>query len=224
MDYTDLEKKIGYEFKNKKLLENALTHTSYSNEHKEYQSYERLEFLGDAVLELTISEYLYSNYPNLPEGEMTRIRASVVCEESLYKVSKEIEDEKYLLLGKCEANTAGRNRQAILADSIEAILGAIYLDSNFDEAKKFILTYLKQEVEASIKGIGIKDYKTLLQEELQKNGEVEIKYEIIAETGPAHDRTFEAKVSLNGNELGKGLRQEQKRSRNDGCKICSTKK
>jgi len=218
MNLENLEKIIGYKFKNIKLLENALSHTSYANEHKNTLSNERLEFLGDAVLELTISEYLFISYPKLPEGEMTRIRASVVCEESLFKVAKSNKINEYLLLGKCEETTGGRQRQALLADSVEAIIGAIYLDSNFENAKEFILKNLKIEVEAAIKGLGIKDYKTLLQEQLQKNGEVEIKYEIIAEDGPAHDKTFTAIVNLNGKKLGEGKRQKQKRSRKYGRK------
>lgn len=208
MNLKNLENNIEYKFNNIKLLENALTHTSFANEHKNILSNERLEFLGDAVLELTISEYLFINFSNLPEGVMTRTRASVVCEESLFKVAKRNNINEYLLLGKCEETTGGRQRQALLADSVEAIIGAIYLDSNFENAKKFILKNLKQEVESSIKGTGIKDYKTLLQEELQKNGEVEIKYEIIAEEGPAHDKTFTAMVTLNGKKLGEGKRKK----------------
>ena len=192
-----LEENIGYTFKNKELLKKALTHTSYAYEHN-LESNEKLEFLGDAILEVTISKYLYKNYPNLREGEMTKVRASVVCEKSLYEIAKKHNFSEFLNLGKSEIANHGKERPAILADSVEAVIAAIYLDSSMENAEKFILNNLKQSVEIASKHVGMKDYKTVLQEKLQTGGTVNIEYITIEEKGPDHDKSFTVELKVNG--------------------------
>lgn len=198
-----LEEKIGYTFTNKQLLNKALTHTSYAYEHK-VESNEKLEFLGDSILEFISSMYLFENYPNLKEGEMTKVRATVVCENSLYKIAKKLNFSDFLNLGKSEKMSAEEVRPAILADSVEAVIAAIYLDGGLEEAKKFIIENLKEEIKVASKNVGQKDYKTVLQEKLQEHGEVKIVYTIIKETGPDHDKTFEAQVECNNKKLATG--------------------
>ena len=209
MTIEKLEKNIGYTFKNKELLKTALTHTSYANEHAA-QSNEKLEFLGDSILEFVSSEYMYNKYTNLKEGEMTKVRATVVCEKSLYKIAKLHNFSDFLYLGKSEVITGGSKRPAILADSVEAVIAAMFIDGGLEPAKKFIIENLKDEIEIATKHVGEKDYKTVLQEELQKNGEVKIEYKIINESGPDHDKTFEAEVSLNGKVLATGVGKSKK--------------
>ena len=209
MNIEKLEKNIGYTFKNKDLLKTALTHTSYANEHAA-QSNEKLEFLGDSILEFVSSEYMYNKYTNLKEGEMTKVRATVVCEKSLYKIAKLHNFSDFLYLGKSEVITGGNKRPAILADSVEAVIAAMFIDGGLEPAKKFIIENLKDEIEIATKHVGEKDYKTVLQEELQKNGEVKIEYKIINESGPDHDKTFEAEVSLNGKVLATGVGKSKK--------------
>ena len=209
MNIEKLEKNIGYTFKNKDLLKTALTHTSYANEHAA-QSNEKLEFLGDSILEFVSSEYMYNKYTNLKEGEMTKVRATVVCEKSLYKIAKLHNFSDFLYLGKSEVITGGSKRPAILADSVEAVIAAMFIDGGLEPAKKFIIENLKDEIEIATKHVGEKDYKTVLQEELQKNGEVKIEYKIINESGPDHDKTFEAEVSLNGKVLATGVGKSKK--------------
>jgi ribonuclease-3 len=200
MELEQLEKSIGYHFKNKELLKNALTHTSYANENN-IKSNEKLEFLGDSILEFISSKYIYNNYPNLKEGEMTKVRADVVCEKSLYKVAQKHNFSDFLYVGKSQAISNGNKRPAILADSVEAIIAAIYFDSGLDNAEKFIVDNLRDYIKIASQNVGMKDYKTVLQEKLQVHGDVNIHYEIINETGPDHDKIFTAKVSLNGKEL-----------------------
>lgn len=206
----NLEKNIGYTFNNKGLLKNALTHTSYAYENH-IQSNEKLEFLGDSILEFISSKYIYNNYPKLKEGEMTKVRATVVCEESLYKIADKHNFSDFLYVGKSERMHQGNRKIAIMADSVEAVIAAIYFDSGLEEAEKFIVNNLKEEIEIATKNVGIKDHKTVLQEKLQVNGNVNIKYEIINETGPDHDKTFTAEVKLNGKVLavGKGKTKKQ---------------
>ena len=206
---TKLEQNIKYTFKDKKLLQNALTHTSYAYEHG-IQSNEKLEFLGDSILEFVSSEYMYNKYTNLKEGEMTKVRATVVCEKSLYKIATMHNFSDYLYLGKSELMTGGKKRPAILADSVEAVIAAMFIDGGLEPAKKFIIENLKDEIEIATKHVGEKDYKTVLQEKLQKNGDVKIEYKIIKETGPDHDKTFEAQVSLNGKKLATGVGKSKK--------------
>ena len=198
-----LENDIGYQFKNIKLLEKALTHTSYAYE-KKVESNEKLEFLGDSILEFVSSEYIYENYSNLKEGEMTKVRASVVCEKSLYSIAKKHNFSDFLNLGKSEKVSQSEVRPAIMADSVEAVIAAIFLDGGIEPAKKFILSNLSESIEVSTKHIGQKDYKTVLQEILQKNGNAKIEYKIIKESGPDHDKTFFAEVKCNGKILAGG--------------------
>lgn len=209
MDIEKLEKNIGYTFNNKQLLKTALTHTSYAYEHN-VSSNEKLEFLGDSILEFVSSEYMYNKYTNLKEGEMTKVRATVVCEKSLYKVAILHNFSDFLYLGKSEIMTGGNKRPAILADSVEAVIAAMYIDGGLEPAKKFIIENLKDEIEVATKHVGQKDYKTVLQEELQKNGDVKIEYKIIKESGPDHNKTFQAEVSLNGKKLATGVGKSKK--------------
>lgn len=204
-----LEKEIGYTFKNKELLKKALTHTSYANENN-IESNEKLEFLGDSILEFISSKYLYETYPKLSEGEMTKVRATVVCEKSLYRVAKLHNFSDFLYLGKSQQKSGGSERPAILADSVEALIAAIYLDGGIEEASKFIIKNLKNAIAEATEHVGDKDYKTVLQEKLQANGEVKIEYELIREFGPDHDKTFEVKVKCNGKELAEGKGKSKK--------------
>lgn len=209
MNISNLEKNIGYKFKNIELLKKALTHTSYAYE-QGVESNEKLEFLGDSILEFVSSEYMYNRYTKLKEGEMTKVRATVVCEKSLHKIAKVHNFSDFLYLGKSEKMTNGNKRPAILADSVEAVIAAMYIDGGLEVAKKFIIENLKDEIETATKHVGEKDYKTVLQEELQKNGDVKIEYKIIKESGPDHDKTFEAQVSLNGEILAQGKGKSKK--------------
>lgn len=209
MNIEQMEKNIGYKFKNKELVQKALTHTSYAYEHG-VESNEKLEFLGDSILEFVSSEYMYNKYTNLKEGEMTKVRATVVCEDSLYKIATKHDFSDFLNLGKSEIKSGGNKRPAILADSVEAVIAAIYLDGGLEPAKKFIIENLKEEIELATKHVGQKDYKTVLQEDLQKNGDVKIEYKIIKEKGPDHDKTFEAQVALNGKKLATGIGKSKK--------------
>ena len=205
-----LEKSIGYTFKNKNLLKNALTHTSYAYEHH-IESNEKLEFLGDSILEFLSSKYIYSHYPNLKEGEMTKVRAEVVCEDSLYIVAQKHHFSDFLYLGKSEAVSNGRTKPAILADSVEAVIAAIYFDSGLEEAEKFIITNLADAIEVSSRNVGMKDHKTVLQEKLQEHGTVHINYEVIKTSGPDHDKTFTVEVYCDGKALaiGEGKTKKQ---------------
>lgn len=211
MNFNKLEENIGYTFKNKELLKNALTHTSYAYENN-VQSNEKLEFLGDSILEFLSSKYLYGKYKKLKEGEMTKVRATVVCEDSLYKIALKHNFSDFLYLGKSESSNNAHLSKAILADSVEALIAAIYLDSGLDCAEKFIIENLKEPIEIATKNVGNKDYKTVLQEKLQIHGNVEIKYYITKESGPDHDKEFESKVECNGNVLGKGKGKTKKES------------
>ena len=204
-----LEENIGYKFNNKELLKKALTHTSYAYEHG-VESNEKLEFLGDSILEFVTSDYLFNNYKNLREGEMTKVRATVVCEKSLYKVAQKHNFSDFLYLGKSEEKSGGASKPAILADSVEAVIAAIYMDGGLEYAKKFIIENLKDEIKIASEHVGQKDYKTVLQEKLQENGEVKIKYNIIREIGPEHDKTFEAEVECNGHILATGIGKSKK--------------
>ncbi|MBE5805922.1 MAG: ribonuclease III [Clostridiales bacterium] len=209
MEFIELEKSIGYIFKNKELLKKALTHTSYANENN-IESNEKMEFLGDSILEFVSSKYIYNKYNFLKEGEMTKVRADVVCEKSLYKIANKHNFSDFLYLGKSQLKSKVEVRPAILADSVEALIAAIYFDSNLDNAEEFIIKNLKDEIEIASKNVGMKDYKTVLQEKLQINGDVCIKYDIIEEKGPDHDKTFVAEVSCNGKTLARGEGKNKK--------------
>ncbi len=204
-----LEESIGYKFKNLNLLKTALTHTSYAYENK-VKSYERLEYLGDSILEFISSKYLFQNFEKLTEGEMTKVRAYAVCEDSLYKIALKHNFSDFLYLGKSE-KSAHTDKKAILADSVEAVIAAMYLDSNKIEiVQNFILENIKDNIEFASKHIGTKDYKTVLQEKLQVHGEVKILYNIIKEEGPDHDKTFTAEVECDGKKLAIGKGRSKK--------------
>ena len=217
MELKEIEKSIGYIFRNKELLKKALTHTSYAYENK-VDSNEKLEFLGDSILEFVSSKYLYQKYPELKEGEMTKVRATVVCEKSLYKIAKMHNFSDFLYLGKSEKRTGGNQRPAILADSVEAVIAAIYLDGGIEKADEFIVDNLKEEIEIATKHVGDKDYKTVLQEKLQIHGDVKIEYIIIKEYGPDHDKTFEAEVKYNGKILAEGKGKSKKEAQMQAAK------
>lgn len=202
---TDLQNKIGYQFKNPALLNEALTHSSYANEHKsQHIKYnERLEFLGDSVLSIVVSDYIYKNCPELPEGELTKLRASLVCEKSLYEFAKKIDLGKCLILGKGERNNGGADRPSILSDAFEALIAAIYIDGGIEPASKHILNFVIPAIKNSKKK-KINDYKTTLQEIIQKNPGEKLEYVLVKESGPDHNKHFVVEVHLNSNVIGKG--------------------
>jgi len=204
-----LEEKLGYTFENSALLENALTHSSCANESRgKLLSNERLEFLGDSILGMVVADHLYRNHPELPEGELTRTRAALVCEESLVEVARELNLGEYLRLGKGEEAGGGRQRPSIQADAVEAVLAAIYLDGGIGSARKMIQKYiLSREIEGITKP---RDYKTALQELVQReNGQV-LCYCLVGESGPDHNKRFFVEVQLNGTSVGKGEGRSKK--------------
>ena len=199
----EFQKVIGYEFKMPGLLEQALTHSSYANEKhmKKLSDNERLEFLGDAVLEIVSSEYLYLNYPDLTEGDLTKMRASLVCEPTLAFCTKGMNLGEYLMLGKGENMTGGRNRKSILSDALEAVIGAIYLDGGFTNAKEFILKFILTDIEHKQL---FYDSKTILQEVVQAQYKDELNYRLVAEEGPDHDKRFVIEARIGEEFIGKG--------------------
>ena len=199
----ELQERIGYRFKNKNLLRQALTHSSYANEKhmSKLSDNERLEFLGDAVLEIVSSEFLFQNYPKMPEGDLTKLRASIVCEPTLALCTKEMDLGKYLFLGKGEDMTGGRKRKSILSDALEALIGSIYLDGGFASAKEFILRFILTDIEHKQL---FYDSKTILQEIVQAEFKEELSYRIIAETGPDHDKLFEVEALIGAQVIGTG--------------------
>ena len=205
MDLASCEKNIGYTFKNKGLLKEALTHTSYAYENR-VKSNERLEYLGDSILEFVISEYLFSKYTKLSEGEMTKVRANVVCEDSLYEIAVRHNFSDFLYLGKSEKHSQN-SKKAIMADSIEAVIAAIYLDSN-----------LENTIQIASRNVGMKDYKTVLQEKLQIHGEVKIQYNVLKEEGPDHDKTFVVEVSCDDKILAEGKGKNKKNAEMEAAK------
>ena len=205
-----LEEKIGYSFKDKKLLQTALTHSSYANEkHDRSLSYERLEFLGDSILGLVTAEFLYSHEPALPEGRMTRLRAELVCEGSLKKVAEELGIGEYMRLGKGEERSGGRGRASILADMVESVIAAIYLDSGMDAARSFVVDRLLKNADLGEQH-KIADYKTELQELVQRKSDSHISYELTGESGPDHNKTFSFCVYINGVAAGQGSGRSKK--------------
>ena len=199
----ELQERIGYRFKNKNLLRQALTHSSYANEKhmSKLSDNERLEFLGDAVLEIVSSEFLFQNYPKMPEGDLTKLRASIVCEPTLALCTKEMDLGKYLFLGKGEDMTGGRKRKSILSDALEALIGSIYLDGGFASAKEFILRFILTDIEHKQL---FYDSKTILQEIVQAEFKEELSYRIIAETAPDHDKLFEVEALIGEQVIGTG--------------------
>lgn len=217
--------RLDVRFSNLSLLHQALVHTSFANEAKSANitHNERLEFLGDAILELCVSEHLFRTFPNMPEGELTKARARIVCEPTLAQHANRLAIGEYLLLGRGEAISGGRERISILADAFEAIIGAIYLDGGYQIACKFILAELYNEFELIESGDYVNDYKTLLQEVLQRNGECKIAYEVIAEWGPDHNKTFETSVIANNELLGTGVGKNKKEAEQNAAKVALAK-
>ena len=217
------EKIIDYKFKNKEYLLEALTHSSYSNENKKYNFNERLEFLGDSVLSIVVSDYLFNNEKELPEGELTKLRASIVCEESLSEVANKINLGEYMLLGKGEEATGGRERISILADAFEAVIAAIYQDGTIEDAKKFILANMEYLISDARRGKIFRDYKTHLQEILQGKGENNIWYKLVDEKGPDHNKRFVMEVGINEEVLGLGEGKSKKEAEQSAAKFALDK-
>lgn len=204
----ELEKKIGYEFSNRKLLGQAVTHSSFSNEQKinKLKNYERLEFLGDAVLELLSSQFFFETYPDMSEGEMTRLRSSMVCEPALAFCARDLDLGSYILLGKGEEATGGRKRDSIISDVMEAVIGAIYLDGGLSEADKFVRKFILSDLENKQL---FYDSKTLLQEQVQKEGK-NLTYELVSESGPDHEKVFVVEAKIDGKTVGRGRGRNKK--------------
>ena len=214
----NLEENLKYIFKDKNLLKNALAHSSYANEKRgKITSNERLEFLGDSVLSIVVSEYIYRHFPTLPEGKLTKIRAALVCEKTLCQFSKELEIGKYLLLGKGEKQSGGDSRPSILADAFEAVLAAMYLDGGMEVAKKHVLRFIREEL-SHFEHENFKDYKTELQEIIQQNPEEQLTYVLTKESGPDHDKTFTVEVHLNRNVIGEGVGHSKKSAEQSAAK------
>ena len=209
----DLEHKLNYYFNDRNLLKNALLHKSLGNERKEYknQNNERLELLGDAVLDLIVAEYLYKNYKNASEGTIAKLKAMIVSEPILAKISRQIGVGKFLMLSRGEVMSGGRNRESIFADSFEAILGAVYIDSNLDDARVFALSHIKQYIDHIEENEDILDFKSILQEYVQKEFRTVPTYELIAERGPDHMKEFEIQVIV-GNYKEKAVARNKKKA------------
>lgn len=209
----ETENALHYQFSKLGLLSEALSHSSYANENKKTRkSNERLEFLGDSVLSLVVAQYLFEHFKHLPEGELTKIRASLVCEKSLFAFAQQIDLGEFLLLGKGEEQTGGRERPSILADAFEAVIGAIYLDGGLQAAKNHILAFLPKDDESIKSAITFNDYKTILQEIIQKNPEEKVEYRLSSQTGPDHDKAFSVQVCLNSNIIGTGSGRSKKQA------------
>lgn len=208
----DLETAIGYRFRNITLLQNALTHSSYANErwHNSLMSNERLEFLGDSILGMVVAEYLFRTFPDRPEGELTRMRADMVCEKTLARVAAHIELGRHLMLGNGEEQGGGRSRDSILADAVESVIAASFLDGGMDAARRFIQKFVL--VEVPVKQLHNADYKTALQELVQQKKNQTLSYALVGESGPDHDKRFEVEVSLNGRVIGTGTGSSKKRA------------
>lgn len=208
----ELQQKLGYTFHDERLLREALTHSSYANEHKNQGvgCNERLEFLGDSVLSLMVSEHIYHEFKKLPEGDLTKIRAAVVCEQACCAIAKQLGLGRYMLLGKGEEATHGRERTSILADAFEAVIAAIYLDGGFECVKNIILPRLMDSIHKAVRGKINQDYKTMLQEIVQQNKEEVLRYVLVREEGPDHDKRFFVEVHLNSNVIGQGSGKSKK--------------
>lgn len=220
MNEHDFQKIIQYDFKNVNLLKNALTHSSFINEGKSSQTgnNERLEFLGDAILDAVISEYLYKRLDNVEEGELTKLRAVIVCERSLAAFGSGISIGSYLRLGKGEENSGGRMRSSIIADALEAVIGAVYLDSGWNVVQDFVIRIFSELIEDAVSGKLHMDYKTEIQEKLQAQGETDISYVIEREEGPDHDKTFYANLIFQGSVIGSGSGRSKKEAEQQAAK------
>ena len=200
----EVEENLGVYFNNLTLLKTALSHSSFGNQFKDAEYNERLEFLGDAVLQLCITEYLFNNFKNKTEGELTKIRSLIVCENSLYEIAKKLRLGEYIRMSKGEELTGGRERISIQADSVEAVIAAVYLDKGIGFVRDFILLHFEEIIKKAINNEIVLDFKTKLQEFLQKDGEVEIHYELTKYEGPPHRRKFFTNVSIDGKVMGEG--------------------
>ncbi len=220
---TDLEKKLDYRFRDQSLLHTALTHSSYANENRSLGAVcnERLEFLGDSVLGVLVAGRLYHRQPEMPEGEMTRLRADLVCEQSLAAVAEELRLGEALRLGRGEEHTGGRKRPSILADAVEAVLAAIWLDGGFDEAQRFVDRFVLSRADVGKKNVG--DYKTQLQELVQRRSNQSIQYVLAEESGPDHNKRFTFEVRINGESAGRGSGRTKKEAEQmAACKALET--
>ena len=214
----ELEAAIGYRFKNITLLQNALAHSSYANErwHNSLKSNERLEFLGDSILGMVVAEYLYRNFSDRPEGDLTRMRADMVCERSLAQVAERIDLGKHLLLGNGEEAGGGRQRDSILADAVESVIAACFIDGGMEAARHFINTFVLTNVPVQkLKNV---DYKTALQELVQQKKNQVLCYQLVGESGPDHDKVFTAQVLLNDQVIGEGVGSSKKRAEQDAAR------
>ena len=220
MNLEQFEANIGYKFNNRNLLKKSLTHTSYAYENK-VDSNEKLEYLGDSILEFVVSNFLYNNYTNLSEGEMTKVRANVVCEKSLFVIAKRHNFSDFLYLGKSE-RASKNSKEAIMSDAVEALIAAIYLDSSLENAEKFIIDNLREYIDESTKHVGDKDYKTVLQEKLQVHGDVSIKYNVLKELGPDHEKVFIVEVVCDNKKLAEGMGKNKKQAEMDAAKNALT--
>ncbi len=216
---SDLEKAIGYRFRNISLLQNALAHSSYANErwHDSLKSNERLEFLGDSVLGMTVADHLYRNFPNRPEGELTRMRADMVCEKTLAGVACRIGLGQHLLLGHGEEQGGGRSRESILADAVESVIAACYLDGGFEPAADFIRRFILCDV--PVERLHNVDYKTTLQELVQRKKDQVLTYTLVGESGPDHQKEFRVAVDLNGKRVGEGVGRSKKRAEQEAARV-----
>ena len=214
----DLEAAIGYRFQNITLLQNALAHSSYANErwHNSLMSNERLEFLGDSILGMVVAEYLYRNFPHRPEGELTRMRADMVCENSLAAIADRIGLGKHLLLGHGEEAGGGRSRASILADAVESVIAACFLDGGMEASRAFIEQFVLSRV--PVKQMANKDHKTALQELVQQKKNQVLSYALVGESGPDHDKQFVVEVSLNGKVIGRGTGTSKERAEQDSAR------
>lgn len=212
-DLKEFENSIKYKFHNIEILEKSLTHSSYSNEDKAYNKVnnERLEFLGDAVLGVSVSRFIFDKFPNYPEGDLTKLRSQVVCEDTLSLVAGNLNLGKYLLLGKGEEASGGRERKSILADAVEAVIAAIYLDGGYKEAEKFVLDNITNYIKLAVKGKVVTDFKSYLQEYYQSKSQVcKIRYLVTKEEGPDHEKMFHVNVVVNKKVVGKGAGKSKK--------------
>jgi ribonuclease III len=219
-DLLRFEKSAGLRFRSLELLNLAFTHRSFSNEDSQnHVNNERLEFLGDSILGMITATYLFSLLTTKPEGELARIKSFVVSEDNLSEWAKKLHFDLYLLVGKGEEHSGGRMKKAILADAMEAIIGAYYLDSGFKDTEKFVLSNIVQEIEKVLQNKHKKDYKTILQEYMQKNYKTYPKYELVKKTGPDHDRTFEISVAINSHEYGPATGKNKKEAEQNAAQI-----
>ena len=215
----DLEMELGYQFRDITLLQNALTHSSYANEywHDSLKSNERLEFLGDSILGMVVAEYLYRTFSDRPEGELTRMRADMVCEKALAAIASRVHLGQFLLLGRGEEQSGGRKRDSILADAVESVIAATFLDGGMDAARKLIEQFVLCNVPKN--QLNNIDYKTTLQEQVQKKKDQILSYTLVGESGPDHDKRFVVAVSLNGEEIGRGKGSSKKRAEQDAARV-----